>query len=157
MNPFASEYLPIGLMAGIVAIGMLLVPAPAGYLSLLMVAIFALVFRLTRARPDRALYLTCTGLVLVAICTSVSVWEGLAAGWLAAAAISAAMGLPLTSCDTRVLLAAGITTAALALMTELANHVLVPLLLMSGAVVIALAIVAIRDYRFRNMYSGVGR
>lgn len=154
MTPWPSRYKAIGLLAVVAVLSAILVPSPAAYLTVVLTAAFALIYRVTRAWPDRAFYLVCTGVLLVAISASVSVWEGLAAGWLVAAVFVSATGIVITIRDLPVLLAGGFVTVAIALMIALANHVLLPLIVLCTAAVLFLGIMAVRDHRFRKEYSG---
>ena len=144
----------IGLMAAAVVLSTVLRPGMAGYLALLLVGVFALTYFLTLPRPDRIFYLACSGALLVAIAAAASVWEGLLIAWMAAGVIATTMGIQVTGQDLPALLAAIASTLAIALMIGMANHVLLPLAVLSGITGCILVVLVIRDYRFRKQYSG---
>jgi cell division protein FtsW (lipid II flippase) len=142
------------LMAAAVIAGTILRPGPAEYLAILLVCVFAAVYRLTRNRPDRLFYLACSGALLVAVCATASTWEGLFVAWMAAGVLAASAGITVSARDLpAVLLCAGVTLV-LAWMIELANHVLLPLTVIGGITAIILAVMAIRTYRLRKEYAG---
>ncbi len=155
MSALAPDRVILVLMAAVVILSTLIRPGPAGYLAILLVVVFAITYRLTRTWPDRVFYLVCSGILLVAISGAASVWEGLVLAWMAAGVIATVMEIHVSAQDLPALLVAGSVTLAITLMIELANHVLLPLAILCGITGCVLAVMAIRDYRFRKQYSGV--
>ena len=153
MRQVSTDHALIGVMAAAAILAAVLLPPMAGYPAIILVGVFAGVPRLTRAWPDRAFCLACAGTLLVAASAAASTWEGLGMAWLVAGIIATVMEFPMRSIP--ALLAAFLATAAITLMIEMANHVLLPLVILACMTGLIAAVMAIRDYRFRKHYSGV--
>jgi len=154
MSALAADRVILCLMAAVVILSALFRPGPAGYLPILLVVVFAITYWLTRTWPDRVFYLVCSGTVLVVISGAASVWEGLVLAWMVTGVIATVMEVRVPVHDLPALLVACSATLAITLMIELANHVLLPLAVLWGTAGSILAVMAIRDYRFRKQYSG---
>jgi len=141
-------------MAAIVILGTIIRPVMTGYLSILLVGVFTIVYWRTRSWPDRIFYLVCSGTLLVAVCAAAVVWEGLIIAWLVAGVIATVMKVTLTAKDLPALLAACSVTAIISLMIDRANHVLLPLAILCGIAASVFAVMSIRAYRFRKQYAG---
>jgi hypothetical protein len=154
MTPLPSSRVILGIMAGVVILGSLFRPSLAGYLAIVFFGVFFLVFWLTRNQPGRVFYLAVTGTLLTAVCAAASTGEGLVIAWLGGGLIAGVMGARLSRHDIPALLAGGIFTVALAALIEWSNHVLLPIVIMGGIAGCFLAVMAVRDYRFRKQYTG---
>jgi hypothetical protein len=154
MNPPSRDIQIIIVMAAVVILATAIFPSPSWYLTLVLLGVFILVSWRTRAWPDRVFYLTCSGILLVVACSAASTGEGLVVAWLLAGVIATVMGMIWSKKDIPAVLMFGSSTLAVALMIQLANHVLLPLLILGAATALVVAALAIRDYRFRKEHTG---
>ncbi len=154
MRPLSPGSRIILLMAAVIILAMAMYPTPSWYLILLLLGLFATVHRLTKTRDDRVFYLVCSGSLLVIACGTASIWEGLIVAWLAGSSIASAMGMAASRNDIMALLAFGVCTLAVALMIQLANHVLLPLLVLCAVTAGIAAVLSVRDYQLRKQCSG---
>ena len=154
MSRIPGDRVIIGLISAVVILGAIFKPGMAGYLSILLTAVFVTVYWLTRSWRDRIFYLICTGALLVTICGVLSIWEALVISWMIAGIIAALMDISVSERDLPIVLAGLAVTFAVTLMIELANHVLFPLIVLCGISGILFMVMVIRDYRFRKQYYG---
>ena len=154
MNPALYEYRFLGALVPAVIIPALITPSPAGPAAVLLLAIFAVVFVFTRSWPDRGLYLACAGEPLAIACSMVHFWAGLVVICLLAALIAEAFGIARTREDYQIFAAFFGVSLVVAIIIHLANHVLVPLVIIMGAVLIIVAIQSVRTYQLRKQYAG---
>ena len=154
MRPLPPDSLITLVMAAVIILAAAVFPAPAWYLTLVLLGLFVAVYWLTRNWHDRVFYLVCSGALLVVACGTTSIWEGLAIAWMLGGIIATATGMEVSRDDIPAVLTFGACTLAVALMIQLSNHVLLPLLVLSAASAGIAAVMAIRDYRFRKLCSG---
>ena len=124
------------------------------YLYPLLLALTGTVLYVTRTWKDRVFYILCAGQPLVIALSAVLVWAGLFAEWMLSGIVLAELGR-LTSrndwltyaafCGVTLVIAAGI---------QASNHVLLPLIILAGLIILFAAVRILRDYRFRKQYSG---
>ncbi len=141
-------------MAAVIVLAAAVYPTPSWYLAILFLGLFVTVYRLTGNWHDRVFYLVCSGVLLVVACGTTNIWEGLIIAWMLCGIIAASTGMRLSRDDLPAILIFGACTLAVALMVQLANHVLLPLLVLSAVVAGIAAVMAIRDYQFRKECSG---
>lgn len=154
MSNLPADRVIIGMMAAIVVLVTVIRPAMAGYLSILLVGIFAVIYWWTRNWHDRFFYVACSGVLLVVICGAISIWEGLIIAWMVAGILATVTGVTVSVHDLPAVLAGGVATILITLMIELANHALLPIAILCGITLGFLAVIILRDYRFQKQYSG---
>jgi len=154
MNPVPADLWFLGFLAAAVILVTAIGPAPAWYLSIILLVVFCAVFWLTRTRHDRIFYLVCGGVLLVAACGAASIWGGLVVAWMLAGIVATALGMTGANNDIVAFLAFCSGTLLVAVMVQLANHVLLPLFILCLGTAVFLFVQTIRDYQFRKQYSG---
>ncbi len=141
------------LAAGVLIFTVTASPA-SWYLYPLLLALTGMVLYVTRTWKDRVFYILCAGQPLVIALSAVLVWAGLFAEWMLSGIVLAELGR-LTSrndwltyaafCGVTLVIAAGI---------QASNHVLLPLLILVGLIILFAAVRILHDYRFRKQYTG---
>jgi hypothetical protein len=154
MRPLSPDSWVTIVMAAIIILADVVYPTPSWYLTLVLLGLFITVYWLTVSRHDRVFYLVCSGVLLVVACGTISIWEGFIIAWTLGVIIATAAGMRVSRNDIPALLTFGSCTLAVALMIQLANHVLLPLLVLSAVIAGIAAVLAIRDYQFRKECSG---
>ena len=154
MNLSLPEYRFFAALALVVIVTVLAFESPAGPLALLLLVIVAAVLHLTGSWPDRGLYLTCAGMPLVIACSMANFWAGLVAICLLAVLLAEVFCIARTKDDRLLLAAFAGSSLAIALVIHLANHVLIPLVIIMGMTALVLAIQSVRTYQLRKQYAG---
>ena len=155
MKPVLWEYGFLGVLAaGVLALSILIVSA-VEYTSIITLCLFAGIWFGIRAWHDRAFYLVCAGLPLILACGSINLWAGLFVIWIIAGISCNAMGIFKETSEIRLFVLFCGVTVLVAVLVQVSNHVVVPLILLSIILAIILAIQAIRDFKFRKQYRGV--
>jgi hypothetical protein len=153
MNPIPADLWFTGFLTAAVIMVTAIGPAPAWYLTIILLALFVAIFRLTWTRHDRIFYLVCAGELLVVACGAVSIWGGLVVAWMLSGIVATALGMTGSRNDIVAFLTFCFGTLLGAMMIQLANHVLFPLFILCSGTAILLAVQTIRDYQFRKQYS----
>jgi len=155
MKPVLWDYGFLGVLAtGVLALSILNASA-AGYIGIALLALFAGIWFITRTWHDRAFYQLCAGLPLILACGSVSLWAGLFVIWMIAGIAGNAMGIVRETWERRLFVLFCGVTLLVAVLVQVSNHVVLPLLLLCIITAGILALQAIRDYKFRKQYRGV--
>jgi hypothetical protein len=144
---------PATLAAGVIGIA-LLTPAPVGYINLFLLVLFGSVLYATRTWHDRAFYLVCAGEPLVIGCGAVNIWAGLFVVWMLAGIVCPAMGITVSVSEKIPFLLFCCATFFIAVIIQLSNHVLFPLILLCAGTGLIITVKAVRDYQLKKQYSG---
>jgi|SRR5208337_39430 len=154
MNYQLPEYrFLIVLGAGITGSTVLLA-APAWYLNIALLFLFSGVLFLTRNRPDRGFYLVCSGEPLVVACGIMNLWTGLFAVCMLAGVVCGALGILVSRGDLESYALFCGSSFLFALIIQVSNHVLLPLLALGITTAIILAARSVRTYQFRKQCTG---
>jgi hypothetical protein len=151
--PLLEHRFLIALAAGVVAITVI-TGSPVWFLNLMLLSLLCGVLVLTMTWPDRGFYLTCTGVLLVVSCGLQNIWGGLFVACMLAGIVCSSLGLLESRQDLRVYGFFCGGSFLIALLIEVSNHVLVPLLILGIIAAAIFAIQSIRIYQFRKHYSG---
>jgi len=141
------------LAAGIIGITAYVRPE-AWYLTPVLLLAFLGVYALTRSWPDRGFYLVCSGVLLTIAAGAINLWAGLFTVWMLAGTICSSHGLLQTTPDFHSFLGFCGITAAVALLLEFSNHVVLPLSVLTAGFLIVLFVQSVRVYQFKKHYSG---
>ncbi len=154
MNDLSQEYkFYIALVAGVI-IATLLSGSPAGYLNFLLLFLVFGIMMITRTWHDRMFYLTCGSQPLVIACSVMNIWAGLFTVCMLAGMMCGELGLLESHRDFRFFALFCGSSFLIALLIQLSNHVLLPLLIFSCMAAIILGIQTVRMHQFRKHYSG---
>jgi len=154
MNYLLPEYpFFIALAAGVTVIT-LLSGSPAGYLNFLLLLLLSGILVITRTWHDRGFYLACSGEPLVIACGIMNLWAGLFAVCMLAGIVCGALGLVESRKDLIPFTLFCGSSFLVALLIQVSNHVLLPLLILGSMTAIILAIQSVRTYQFRKHYTG---
>lgn len=154
MSAFLPEYrFIIPLAAGIIGAALLLQPAIV-YLDIIILLILISVFALTRTWHDRGFYLVCSSVPLMIGAGMMNLWAGMMVIWMVAGTLCTTLGLLASRQDLIHFIGFCGWVLIVTLLIEVSNHVLLPLLILAGSVVVVLAIQSVRAYQFRRYYSG---
>ena len=155
MNALLPEIRFFALLSLGVVGTVFLVPSPAGYPALILLAIFATVLYFTRTWRDRGFYLVCSGEPLVVACSMINPWAGLFSICMLAGIVCEALGISIVGREELVLFTGFcISSLFITLIIHISNHVLVPLVIILGLAAGILAIQSVRIYQFRKEYRG---
>jgi hypothetical protein len=144
------------LFLGVLAAGVIGVTAWSGsqvwYLNLILLCLFVGIFYAIRNWHDRAFYLVCAGEPLIVACGAINLWAGVFVVWMVAGIVCNAMGLLefLMGIKSFVLFC-GIA-AIVAILIQVSNHVLLPLLILTAGTGAILAVQAVRDHQFTKQF-----
>ena len=155
MNDLQREYkIFIALVAGIL-IATLLSGSPTGYISILLLFLVFGIMVITRTwRGDRIFYIVCAGEPLVIACSIMNIWAGLFAVCMLAGMVSGELRLLESPKDIRFFALFCASSFLIALLIQVSNHVLLPLLIIGGIAAIVLGGQTLRMHQFRKHYSG---
>jgi len=154
MNYLLPEYLFfIALAAGVTGIT-LLSGSPAGYLNFMLLLLLSGILAITRTWHDRGFYLVCSGEPLVVACSIMNLWAGLFTVCMLAGIIGGALGLLESRQDLGHFAFFCGSSALIALLIQVSNHVLLPLLILGSSAAFILAIQSVRTYQFQKHYTG---
>jgi hypothetical protein len=154
MNDQPPEYLFFIALAAGVAVVTLLSGSPFAYLNFLLLLLLGAILAVTRSWPDRGFYLACGGVPLVIACSIMNLWAGLFAVCMLGGMVAGALGLLTSREDLRPFACFCAGSSFVALLIQLSNHVLLPLLVIGGLTVLIIAIQSIRMYQFKKHYTG---
>jgi hypothetical protein len=129
-------------------------PPAAWYSVPLLLALFGALLFLTRTWRDRGFYCVCGGEPLVVACGAVNIWGGLFVVWMLAGIVMEALGMWKGQRDIRAFAAFCCITLVVAVMIQLANHVLLPLIILGTATVMFVAVQAVSGYRLKKHCAG---
>ncbi len=129
-------------------------PPASPYIGPLLLFLTGIVVYATRTWKDRAFYLLCAGQPLVIALSVVLIWAGLFAVWMLAGIVLADLGMLASASDWISYAAFCGATLVIAAGIEVSNHVLLPLMILAGLLVLLVAVQILRDYRFRKQYAG---
>ncbi|MCX6689160.1 MAG: hypothetical protein NTZ39_05675 [Methanoregula sp.] len=152
MKQIQRDYVFLAVLAavvfGVTAWGGL----PIWYLNLILLCLFGGIFYAVRSWHDRAFYLACAGVPLIIACCVMSTWMGLVSVWMVAGIVCNAMGILEISDDIRIFILFCGATVPVALVVQVSNHVVLPLLIFVAGTAVILAVQAVRDHQFRKQY-----
>ncbi|MHB8163100.1 MAG: hypothetical protein ACYDDV_02000 [Methanoregula sp.] len=143
----------IALAAGITGITVYQA-LPYWYLNIILLIIFFFILAISRTWQDRGFYLACSGEVLVVSCSISNIWAGLFSLCMLARIICRALGILESRQDYKTLAFFFGSSLIIAILAQLSNHVLSPLLVLGSIIIIILAIQSVRTYQFRKYYTG---
>jgi hypothetical protein len=141
------------LAAGVLVFTVAISPA-SWYLYPLLLALTGIVLYATRTGKDRVFYILCAGQPLVIALSAVLVWAGLFAEWMLAGIVLAELGMLASRNDWLTYAAFCGVTLVIAAGIQASNHVLLPLIILTGSIALFAAVRILRDYRFRKQYTG---
>ena len=141
------------LAAGVLVFTVAVSPA-SWYLCPLLLALTGIVLYATRTWKDRVFYILCAGQPLVIALSAVLVWAGLFAEWMLAGIVLAELGMLASRNDWLAYAAFCGVTLVIAAGIQASNHVLLPLIILTGIIALFAAVRILRDYRFRKQYTG---
>lgn len=154
MNYLLPEYpFFIALAAGVTGIT-LLSGSPVGYLNFMLLLLLFGILVITRTWHDRGFYLVCSGEPLVVACSIMNLWAGLFTVCMLAGIVGGALGLLKSRQNLRPFALFCGSSFLVALLIQVSNHVLLPLLILGSMTAIILAIQSVRTYQFRKHYTG---
>jgi hypothetical protein len=141
------------LAAGVLIFTVAASPA-SWYLYPLLLALTGIVLYATRTWKDRVFYILCSGQPLVIALSAVLPGAGLFAVWMLAGIVLAELGMLASGYDWLTYAAFCGVTLVIAAVIQASNHVLLPLIMLTGIVTLFAAVRILRDYRFRKQYTG---
>ena len=150
--PPRSWFLAI-LFLGVTGMSVL-VPSPLSYLPFLLTLLLGGVLFLSRDRPDRFFYVACAAQPLIIACGLVNIWAGLFAVWMTGGMVAGMLDRLSSRQDLLFLLLFFGITLVLAGLVQLANHVLPLLVVLGAGLALALVVLILRDYQFRQHCAG---
>ncbi|MDO9326756.1 MAG: hypothetical protein Q7T80_17540 [Methanoregula sp.] len=154
MKDLKHEYLFfVALVIG-VTILTLLSGSPMGFLNYLLLLLVLGVMVMTRTWQDRGFYLTCGGEPLVIACSIMNPWAGLFTVCMLAGIVCDALELLKSRQDIKPFAFFCGSSFLIALLIQVSNHVILPLLILAGIAAIIIAIQSVRMHQFRKHYSG---
>ena len=154
MNNLPLEYqFFIALAAGVIGITIFLA-FPFWYLNILLLLLVSAVLILTRTWQDRGFYLVCSGEPLVIACSIMNIWAGLFTVCMLAGIVCGAFGLLESGEDLKYFALFCGGSFLVALLIQISNHVLLPLLFFGCIIALILFIQSVRTYKFRKQYTG---
>jgi len=156
MNGFQKEYWFLIALAVMINMMIIVWPSPVGYLNVLLLLLLAGTLVITRTWKDRGFYLVCGGEPLVVASGLQNIWAGFFAACMLAGIVCGALGLLGSRRDLGLYGIFCGSAFLIALVIALANHVLLPLLILGCMTAIVLAIQSVRTYQFRKHYTGGG-
>ena len=141
---------------GVLAAGVIGITAwsgsPVWYLNLIFLCLFGGIFSAIRSWHDRVFYLVCAGEPLIVACGATNLWAGVFVVWMVAGIVCNAMGmLEFSGGIKSFILFCGIA-AIVAILIQVSNHVLLPLLILTAGTGAILAVQVIRDHQFRKQF-----
>jgi hypothetical protein len=154
MNRPLPEYQFLLALAAGVAVITILAGSPVGYFTFLLLLLFSGIVILTRTFEDRGVYLVCSGAPLVAACGMVNLWAGLFAACMITGIVCRAFGLLESREDLRPFALFCGSAFLVALIIQLSNHVLLPLLVLAVIMIIILSVQSVRWYQFKKFCTG---
>lgn len=143
----------VPLVVAIVGVSAYLRPV-TWYLSPALLLAFMGVYGITRTWHDRGFYLVCSGVLLTAATGSLNIWVGLVTLWMVAGTVCSSHGLLRNTHDMGYFLLFCGTTAALALLIAVSNHVVIPVVILLAGSTVLLLVQSVRRYQFKKHYSG---
>lgn len=152
MNDVLPEYQFFIALAAVITGITLYLGSPVWYLNIILMLLLFGIIVITRTWNDRGFYLVCGGEPLVVACSIMNIWAGLFAVCMLAGIVCIAFGFLKSRQDLRpfALFCGG--SFLIALLIEVSNHVLLPLLFLGIMTVIILAIQSVRTYQFKKHY-----
>ncbi|WP_321507928.1 hypothetical protein [uncultured Methanoregula sp.] len=154
MSRILPEYQWFIVMVAGVACITLLLGSPIWYLNGLLVLLYLGVLLLTRTRRDRGFYLVCAGEPLVIACGIQNLWAGVFIICTLAGIICSVLGLFESRNDKQQFGLFLVISFLIALLIQLSNHVLLPLIILGVVAAAIILIQSIRMYQFRKHYTG---
>jgi len=143
----------IALAAGITGIT-IFQALPYWYLNIILLIFFFFILAISRTWHDRGFYLACSGEILVVACSISNIWAGLYALCMLAGILCGALGILKNRQDLKTLAFFCGSSCIIAILAQLSNHVLSPLVVLGSIIIIILAIQSVRTYQFRKYYTG---
>lgn len=144
------------LFLGVLAAGVIGVTvwsgSPVWYLNFIFLCLFVGISYAIRSWHDRAFYLVCAGEPLIVACGAMNLYAGMFAVWMVAGIVCNAMGMLefLMGIKSFVLFCG--VAAIVAILVQVSNHVLLPLLILTAGTGAILAVLVVRDYQFRKQF-----
>ena len=141
------------MVAGILIFTAAASPA-SWYLYPPLLVLIGIVLYRTRTWKDRVFYILCAGQPLVIVLSAVLVWAGLFVVWMLAGIVLSTTGMLGSDRDWRYYVVFCGATLVIAAAIQVSNHVLLPLVILSGLITLFAAVQTIREYQFRKQYTG---
>ena len=144
------------LFFGVLAAGVIGVTAwsgsPIWYLNLILLCLFGGISYAIRSWHDRVFYLVCAGEPLIVACGAINLWAGVFVLWMVAGIVCNAIGMLdfLMGIKSFVLFCG--VAAIVAILIQVSNHVLLPLLILATGTGAILAVQVIRDHQFIKQF-----
>jgi hypothetical protein len=154
MTSLLPEYRFFSALAAGVIITTVFLASPVWYLNLILLILVFGSLILTRTWRDRGFYLVCSGIPLVVACSLMNLWAGLFTICMGAGIVCSTLGLLESRQD---LIRLGFfwgCSFLTALLIQISNHVLFPLIILGGITALFLAVRSVRMYQFRKHYAG---
>ena len=152
MRQEQREYVFLGVLAA----GVIGVTAwsgsPVWYLNIIAFCLFGSIFYAVRNWHDRVFYIVCAGEPLIVACGATNLWAGVVVVWMVAGIVCNAMGmLEFSGGIKSFVLFCGVATI-IAILVQVSNHVVLPLLILAVGTGAVLAVQAIRDHQFKKQF-----
>ncbi len=154
MNNLQPEYLFFIALAAGAAVITVLWASPIWYVNVMLLLLFSGILIITRTWRDRGFYLICGGVPLVIACGIMDLFAGLFAVCMLAGIVCGALGLLKTRRDLVPFALFCGSSFLIALLIQVSNHVLLPLLILGSMTAIILAIQSVRTYQFQKHCTG---
>jgi hypothetical protein len=154
MTSLLPEYRFFSALAAGVIITTVFLASPVWYLNLVLVLLVFGSLILTRTWRDRGFYLVCSGVPLEVASSLMNPWAGLFTICMLAGIVCSTLGLLESRQD---LIRLGFfwgCSFLIALLIQISNHVLFPLIILGGITALFLAVQSVRMYQFRKHYTG---
>ena len=126
--------------------------SPVWYLNLILLCLFMGISYAIRSWHDRAFYLVCAGEPLIVTCGAINLWAGVFVVWMVAGIVCNAIGMLEFSMGIKSFVLFCGVAAIIAILIQISNHVLLPLLILIAGTGAILAVLAVRDYQFRKQF-----
>lgn len=153
MTALPSFVFPTALAITVAATAIFFMPE-TWYILISLLLVYFSVLALTRNRHDRGFFITCSAVPLLVACSSANIWAGLVTACLLAAYFRTILTLIETRGDGLIFGTYCTSLLLLALLIHFANHVLLPFFIITGTVIVLLAIQSIRTYQLKKHYTG---
>ena len=152
MRQELRNYLFLGVLAAGVIGVTIWSGSPIWYLNLILLCLFGGISYAIRSWHDRAFYLVCCGEPLIVACGAINLWAGLFVVWMVVGIVCNTMGMLEFSGGIKSFVLFCGVAAIVAILMQISNHVLLPLLILTAGTGAILAVLMVRDYQFRKQF-----
>lgn len=154
MMSLPREYAVFGILAGGIIVLSLFLGSPFWYINLLLLVLLLCIMLGTHTWHDRGFYLLCGGVPVVIASSSMNLWAGVFAACTLAGMIAIVFGIGESTQDLKNYAVFCGSSLLVALIIQISNHAVVPLIAFAGVTALILAVYSVRRYQFHKHLSG---